>query len=79
MAKIKMVKGPFAGNVYTQYEGERIIINNLAYCVSVELIPGDYYRGITQVSTDGYRSPGTIVCKVSPRESRLLGSHQLTD
>ena len=61
--EIKMVGGPFAGNTYQRYDGEPRVINSPAYCVPVELIPGDYYRGIPSITTTGLRSPGSMPAK----------------
>ena len=57
--KIKMISGPFAGNIYQRYNGEKEIINSLRFCVPVELNPGDYYRGIFELK----RSPGCMPLK----------------
>ena len=45
-SKIKMIGGPFVGNVYEKYTGKRETINRGDICCSVELIPGDYYYGL---------------------------------
>ena len=58
--KIKMIAGPFAGYEYEKYTGEQKIICSPNYCVSVELIPGDYYRGITEIGQRMTRGPGTM-------------------
>ena len=58
--KIQMISGPHAGNIYEKYLGEKKTISNPAlYCVDIELIPGDYYRGIKLFA----RSPGTMSAK----------------
>jgi len=59
--KIKMIAGPFAGNVYEKYTGEPKVINRADICISVELIPGDYYHGL--FGSAGRKNPGTMSAK----------------
>ncbi len=58
--EIIMIAGPFKGNNYQRYDGERKTIHHSIACVDIELIPGNYYRAIPGITTTMLRSPGCM-------------------
>ncbi len=60
--EIKMIAGPFAGNNYQRYDGKPMT----TYIIGgepIKVIPGDYYRGLPEITTTLLRSPGCMPAK----------------